>query len=80
MLWYPDGWVDKVNAMMISADPTEYQAMAKELVQMHVDNAIDLPLWIQSEVYLMSNNVHEMGVGTHGDGFSWNTNKVWISH
>lgn len=79
-LGYPDGWVDKVNQMMLSSDPTVYQAMAKELVQMYVDNAIELPLWVQSEVYLMSNNVHEMGVGTHGDGFSWNTNKVWISH
>ncbi len=80
VLWYPDGWVDLVNQMMLTADPAKYQAMAKQLVQMYVDNAMELPLWIQSEVYLMSNNVHEMGVGTHGDGFSWNTNKVWISH
>ena len=80
VLAYPDGWVDLVNKMMLSADPTEYQAMAKQLVQMHVDNAMMVPLWIRSEVYLMSNNVHDMGVGTHGDGFSWDTNKVWISH
>ncbi len=76
----PDGWTDQVNQMMTTADPAKYQAMAKALVQTFVDNAIDLPLWIRSEVYLMSNNVHDMGVGTHGDGFSWNTNKVWISH
>ncbi|HEX7475347.1 MAG TPA: ABC transporter substrate-binding protein [Dehalococcoidales bacterium] len=79
VLAYPPGWVDKVNQMMLSSDPAVYQATAKQLVQMHVDNAIEIPLWIQSEVYLQSVKVHDMGVGTHGDGFSWNVNKVWIS-
>jgi peptide/nickel transport system substrate-binding protein len=77
-LAYPDGWVDLITKMMLTSDQSVMASMAKQAVQIHVDNAMVTPLFVRSEVYLMSNNVQSMGVGTHGDGFSWNTNKVWI--
>jgi peptide/nickel transport system substrate-binding protein len=79
VLAYPQGWVEGVTNMMLSSDPKEYQAMAKQLVQTHIDNAMVIPLWIQSEVYTLNNKVKDMGVGAHGNGFNWNVNKVWIS-
>ena len=75
---YPPGWVDKVHAMLESPDPAVYEPMARDLVTIYVENAMELPLWIQSEVYVMDPWIHDMGVGTHGNGFNWNPNKVWI--
>jgi peptide/nickel transport system substrate-binding protein len=78
VLGYPDGWIEAINKMMLTSDPVEMKNQAQALVKIHVENAILVPIFVRSETYLMSNKVTDMGVGTHGDGFSWNTNKVWI--
>jgi peptide/nickel transport system substrate-binding protein len=76
---YPPGWVDLINKMMLTSDPAEMADLAKQAVKIEVENVLEIPMWVQAEVYVASKSVHDMGVGTHGDGFSWNTNKVWIS-
>jgi peptide/nickel transport system substrate-binding protein len=76
---YPPDWMTTVNAMMVSSDPAVMKSYAQQLVKILVENASVTPLYVRSEVYLMSTKVHDMGVGTHGDGFSWNPNKVWLS-
>ena len=78
VLAYPQDWVALVIKMGASTDPAVYKPIAQQLVKMHVDNAMVVPLWIQSEVYVQYPWINEMGVGTHGDGFSWDYNKVWI--
>jgi peptide/nickel transport system substrate-binding protein len=75
---YPDGWVDSMKKLLATSDPAAYKPMAQALVKQWVENAIAIPLWAQSEVYLQYPYISEMGVGTHGDGFTWNANKVWI--
>jgi len=76
---YPEGWVELINKMMLASGPAEMAELAKEVVRIEVENVLEIPLWVQAEVYVADESVHDMGVGTHGDGFSWNTNKVWIS-
>lgn len=76
---YPEGWVDFINKMMVTPDLSEMASLARRAVQMEYDYIMEIPLWVQAEVYVANSSVHDMGVGTHGDGFSWNTNKVWIS-
>jgi ABC-type oligopeptide transport system substrate-binding subunit len=76
---YPEGWVDLITQMMLASDPDEMTALAQQAVRMEVENVLEIPLWVQAEVYVADPSVHDMGIGTHGDGFSWNTNKVWIS-
>jgi peptide/nickel transport system substrate-binding protein len=76
---YPPGWVDLINKMMLTAAPAEMADLAKQAVRVEVDNVLEIPLWVQAEVYVADKSVHDMGVGTHGDGFTWDTNKVWIS-
>jgi ABC-type transport system substrate-binding protein len=78
VLAYPTGWVDKVHQMMLSPDPAVYEPMARDLVKIYVDNVMEVPLWIQSEVYILDPWINDMGVGTHGNGFNWDANKVWI--
>jgi ABC-type oligopeptide transport system substrate-binding subunit len=68
-----------MDAMLKSSDPDVYIPLAKELVKDFEDYAVAIPLWAVNEVYVLDPSVHEMGVGTHGDGFTWNANKVWIS-
>ena len=75
---YPEGWVDLITQMMLASDPDEMTALAQQAVRMEVENVLEIPLWVQAEVYVADPSVHDMGIGTHGDGFSWNTNKVWI--
>jgi peptide/nickel transport system substrate-binding protein len=79
VLGYPEGWFEKMDAMLKSSDPDVYIPLAKELVKDFEDYAVAIPLWAVNEVYVLDPSVHEMGVGTHGDGFTWNANKVWIS-
>lgn len=76
---FPDGWFDAVDKMLANPDPAQYKPMAQALVKQFNDFAMDFPLWVQSEVYVMDPWVMDMGVGTHGDGFSWNYNKVWLA-
>jgi peptide/nickel transport system substrate-binding protein len=76
---YPEGWVSQITNMMLSSNPTDMANLAMNAVRMEVDNVLEIPLWVQAEVYVAAKNVHDMGIGTHGDGFSWNTAKVWIS-
>jgi peptide/nickel transport system substrate-binding protein len=79
VLAYPDDWINIVQKMMLTSDPAQMKAYAQQLVKMHVDIAMVIPVFVRSEVYLQNAKVHDMGVGTHGDGFQWNYNKVWIS-
>lgn len=79
VLGYPDGWFELMDTMLTSSDPAEYEPIARELVRMFMEYVVAIPLWIVDEVYVLDPSVHEMGVGTHGDGFTWNVNKVWIS-
>lgn len=74
----PSGWTDALNKMLATSDPAVYKPMAQALVKQYVDFAMEFPLWVQSEVYVLDPWINEMGVGTHGDGFSWDYNKVWI--
>jgi peptide/nickel transport system substrate-binding protein len=76
---YPAGWVDLINKMMLTSDAAGMADLAKQAVRMEVANVLEVPLWVQAEVYIADKSVHDMGVGTHGDGFTWNVNKVWIS-
>ena len=76
---YPSGWVDLIDQMMLTSVPADMAALAKQVVQMEVENVLEIPLWVQAEVYVADKSVHDMGIGTHGDGFTWNVNKVWIS-
>jgi peptide/nickel transport system substrate-binding protein len=76
---YPPGWVDMITGMMLESDQAKMAALAKQAVKIEVDNAMEIPLWQEAAVYVTTKAVHDMGIGTHGDGFSWNTNKVWIS-
>jgi hypothetical protein len=74
----PDGWVDRITKMMLVSDPAEMAKLAKEAVAIEVENAMEIPLWVEAAVYVADPTVHDLGIGTHGDGFTWNTNKVWI--
>jgi peptide/nickel transport system substrate-binding protein len=76
---YPPGFVDSIISMMLESDQAKMAAQAKQIVKIEVDNAMEIPLWQEAAVYVTTKAVHDMGIGTHGDGFSWNTNKVWIS-
>lgn len=76
---YPEGWLERINEMLAAAERDEMADLAQALVRQFVDEVMAIPLWIESEVYVLDNSVHDMGVGTHGDGFTWDTNKVWIS-
>jgi len=76
---YPEGWVDLISKMMLTSDPVEMAKLAKQAVQIEVDFVMEIPLWVQAEVYVANKSVHDMGVGAHGDGFTWDVNKVWIS-
>jgi ABC-type transport system substrate-binding protein len=78
-LAFPEGWVESVETLLKNPNPEEYIPMSQELVREFMEYAVAIPLWANDEVYVMDPSVHEMGVGTHGDGFTWNTNKVWIS-
>ena len=74
----PEGW-DALMEEGLRADGfKEMKALAQKAVQLHVDEAMVIPLWIEAEVYALKNSVHDTGFATHGDGFSWNTNKAWI--
>jgi len=75
---YPEGWVDLITQMMLASDPDEMATLAQQAVRIEVENVLEIPLWVQAEVYVAHPSVHDMGIGTHGDGFSWNTNTVWI--
>jgi peptide/nickel transport system substrate-binding protein len=75
----PDGWVDFITKMMLTSDQTQMASLAKQAVKIEVDNEMEIPLWVEAAVYITSKNVHDMGVGTFGDGFSWSITKVWIS-
>ncbi len=79
VMYYPAGWLDQLNQMLASSDPTQYQAMAQQMVQTYTNNVMEIPLWIQEAVYLEDLNVHAMGIGTHTNGFGWNAANVWIS-
>lgn len=76
---YPEGWVSQITNMMLTSDPVEMANLARQAVRMEVEHVLEIPLWVQAEVYVTTDAVHDMGVGTFGDGFSWATNKVWIS-
>jgi peptide/nickel transport system substrate-binding protein len=76
---YPAGWVDLITRMMLTSVPAEMADQAKRAVKIEVENVMEIPLWVQAETYVAHKSVHDMGVGTHGDGFTWNVNKVWIS-
>jgi len=76
---YPEGWLERINEMLAAVERDEMADLAQALVRQFVDEVMAIPLWIESEVYVLDNSVHDMGVGTHGDGFTWDTNKVWIS-
>ncbi len=75
----PEGWVEKLEACLKMADPEDYMPETQELVRMFQEHVAAIPLWAADEVYLLNPRVHEMGVGTHGGGFPWDTNKVWIA-
>ncbi|MGD0780286.1 MAG: ABC transporter substrate-binding protein [Dehalococcoidales bacterium] len=75
----PDGWVDLITKMMLTSDPAQMADLAKQAVRIEVDNDLEIPLWVEAAVYIADKSVHDMGVGTHGDGFTWNVGKVWIS-
>jgi ABC-type oligopeptide transport system substrate-binding subunit len=76
---HPAGWDDLMNQMLKASEPDQMKALAQKAVQMHVDEAMVIPLWIEAECYVLDPRVHDAGYGTHGDGFGWDTNMVWIS-
>jgi len=76
---YPQGWVDLITRMMLTSVPAEMADLAKQAVKIEVENVMEIPLWVQAESYVAHKSVRDMGIGTHGDGFTWNVSKVWIS-
>jgi peptide/nickel transport system substrate-binding protein len=79
VMQHPAGWDDLMNQMLKASEPDQMKALAQKAVQMHVDEAMVIPLWIEAECYVLDPRVHDAGYGTHGDGFGWDTNMVWIS-
>ena len=65
--------------MMLSSDQAQMTSLAQQAVKIEVDNEMEIPLWVEAAVYITAKSVHDMGVGTYGDGFSWSVSKVWIS-
>lgn len=76
---YPDDWMELVDKMMQATEREEMASLSQDAVRYLVENALEIPLFVRAEVYLLNPKVHDMGVGTHSDGFTWNVNKVWIS-
>lgn len=75
----PEGWDAIMEEGLRTDGFKEMKALAQKAVQLHVDEAMVIPLWIEAEVYVLNKSVRDSGFATHGDGFSWNTNKAWIA-
>ena len=79
VLLHPPGWNELMEEGLQTVTRKDMKDYAQKAVKMHVDEAMVVPLWIEAEVYVLNKSVHDTGFATHGDGFSWNTNKAWIS-
>jgi ABC-type transport system substrate-binding protein len=78
VMFLPEGWNDLINRILTTSDEAEMVALQKQAVQWHVDECLEIPLWIQSETYVMQPTVHDMGVGVYSAGFNWDVAGVWI--
>jgi peptide/nickel transport system substrate-binding protein len=80
VLQKPTGLTDLIDKSLAAADFNAQKDYAQQAVKMLVDDCTAIPLYIQSETYILNKKVHD----THfdylgGNGFRWSISTAWIS-
>ena len=76
----PAGLTDLITQSLQSPDYATQKKLAQQAVQMILDNCTAIPLFVQSETYIMNDKVHDTHFNYMAEsGFRWSVTTAWMS-